>query len=871
MPARFCDQCGILIAPDAAGSPGACPQCEVSSSSIQSSSGDDAGQIRGLTRPALRAVFAAAPLAGRFRFERVLGTGTFGTVVLATERERQAAVAIKILNLLVDVDAHRRFIRERTLLDQVQHPNVLTMIESGTAADYPYIVTEYLSGGDLRNRMGSGQPWSTPEVIRIAVDCFAGLEACHQVGIVHRDLKPENILLTETGCAKIADLGIARWYGARTLLTRTGALMGTLPYMAPEQLRGDMVTTQTDLYAMGLILSELVGQPRSVERNPVKLLDLRSRRPSPLSQEQPGLSALLQRLLEPHPGDRPPSAAVVLDALDRIRQDTGMDTASKRSVGRPSERIVPPRTGRFPPATGTPRAGARRPPSLVVAGLVAVLAMAVAHRYWSPIAPASRPSAWSRPEYQRLSEAATKLVSQCTAWCGLPDPPVAEGNYLATAVLRQTQEFLELGASVRADLRSHPDARRSWALFVVDNMHIQSQLVRRAASNVARPAAGSGSYWRTMLARLARSWDGTGLLDSDPSAKMTLFRWLAANEDWVIRGCLDHIVSNPTVPAASLESARRLLAYAGSLVVPPEEGPARAKWIQVEWDLGCLLLDRFGDGPLTARCILHLLAARPHVHHPVVFSYNARKLQMLDSLVNSLACAYSSVEMAFRAARSDWLDRRLLREAAAGDLPDSPHVRELANMKARVVALTGLLLSVQEEYLCWPCGMAQQLSLLYSFCRTYQIAQELLIDVTTVSLAAENWRRQYPSSWCAAYLVAQFRLHGSQNSAWQEPALAARSLLEAQLGAGPIPMKDRLALLSVATLPLTDFVEAAGETERASEVSRVLAGYAQEFQSSQTPVTRKRYEAIRQQLDALERKLGISPAGAPVRGSPATR
>ena len=207
----------------------------------------------------------AAGLAGRYRIERELGQGGMATVYLAHDERHDRNVAIKVLH--EDLGATLgpdRFLAEIKTTAKLQHPHILTLLDSGSADGLLYYVMPYVEGESLRDRLTREQQLPIDDAIRIAREVADALGAAHALGVVHRDIKPENILL-QGGHALVADFGIALAVqtagGGR--LTQTGLSLGTPQYMAPEQAMGEKtVDARADLYALGAVTYEmLVGEP----------------------------------------------------------------------------------------------------------------------------------------------------------------------------------------------------------------------------------------------------------------------------------------------------------------------------------------------------------------------------------------------------------------------------------------------------------------------------------------------------------------------------------------------------------------------------------------------------------------------------------
>jgi serine/threonine-protein kinase len=256
---------------------------------------------------------------GRYRVERVLGDGAMAKVLLAHDAELGREVAVKVLDerLAADPTFRARFAREARVAAGLSHPNVVTVFDVGEADGLPFIVMEFITGRTLDERLRVDGALRANDVLAIARQVCAGLEHAHANGLVHRDLKPGNLIERDDGTVKIADFGIARAVEG-TELTETGTVVGTAAYLAPEQAEAGAVTPATDLFALGVVLYELLTgrQPWKVD----SLAELAARREAPPpelpAETPPGLRTAIERCLQPDPEDRPSSAAEVASLLD---------------------------------------------------------------------------------------------------------------------------------------------------------------------------------------------------------------------------------------------------------------------------------------------------------------------------------------------------------------------------------------------------------------------------------------------------------------------------------------------------------------------------------------------------------------------------
>lgn len=229
-------------------------------------------------------------LGGRYVLESRLGSGGAATVWLAHDEVLERSVAVKVLSEALASDSSwlARFRREARLAASLSHPNLVSVYDFSAESDRPYLVMAHMPGGSLYERIQSGEHLD-PEAL--AQDLLAALSAIHATGIIHRDLKPGNVLLAADGTACLTDFGVARPEDA-TSLTQTGHIPGTARFMAPELWKGHAADERSDLYAMGILLRQAVGDDAS-----------------------PELHELIDRLSAENPEDRPRSAAAALDEL----------------------------------------------------------------------------------------------------------------------------------------------------------------------------------------------------------------------------------------------------------------------------------------------------------------------------------------------------------------------------------------------------------------------------------------------------------------------------------------------------------------------------------------------------------------------------
>ncbi len=269
-----------------------------------------------------------------------------------TRLGRDVAVKVLPVRLMKDQRHVKRFIREARAAAAVTHPNIVGIYDIGKAAlpvdgslnrlEIRFLVEEFVEGMSLRRVLRAGRP-PIARTVSIAIGVARGLVAAHEKGLIHRDLKPENILVDTKGHAKIADFGLVRWIYPDTAapfedpsglfgsindtLTRSGYVVGTLGYMSPEQLRGEDVGPASDLFVLGIVLYELLTgvTPFARDNSQDAFGAILKETPEPVvrlaPETPPGLLKIVERCLEKDPTRRFPSAAPLLEALERLHKE----------------------------------------------------------------------------------------------------------------------------------------------------------------------------------------------------------------------------------------------------------------------------------------------------------------------------------------------------------------------------------------------------------------------------------------------------------------------------------------------------------------------------------------------------------------------
>jgi len=271
--------------------------------------------------------------ADRYLLEAILGKGASGVVYLATDQETGNKVALKVVTseFFSSNQLRRRFMREAGIVKDIEHPNVLATLKSGTYGDVFFHVMEYCKSGNLEECMGELSV-SKESAIELMIQICKGLRVLHQKKIIHRDLKAANILVGDDGNLKIADFGIAQWQS--TDLTKTRSV-GTPTGMAPELWNGEDASERSDIYALGVLFYEFLTHKRPFSGETIgelaySHLFTTPRPPSDFVACGPILENLIGRMLVRNKWDRIGSVDEVLDILEALRlgEKQAMVTAS---------------------------------------------------------------------------------------------------------------------------------------------------------------------------------------------------------------------------------------------------------------------------------------------------------------------------------------------------------------------------------------------------------------------------------------------------------------------------------------------------------------------------------------------------------------
>jgi len=244
---------------------------------------------------------------GKYDIVDVAGSGAMGDVYVAYDPFIDRTVAIKVCTHDDGSDsarvARKLFVNEAKAAGALDHPNILKIFDAGEEAGQPYIVMEYIADArTLRRYCKPEDLLPVPRVLQIAIQCAQALDYAHNRGVIHRDIKPANVMLTRDGEVKIGDFGIAKRLSTED--TQTKRMVGSPRYMSPEQVNNEMVTTQTDLYSLGISIYELLtGKPPFTAKGLSQLvMMIRSDEPTPIRTRRPEipepLEAIVKRAME---------------------------------------------------------------------------------------------------------------------------------------------------------------------------------------------------------------------------------------------------------------------------------------------------------------------------------------------------------------------------------------------------------------------------------------------------------------------------------------------------------------------------------------------------------------------------------------------
>ena len=314
-------------------------------------------------------------LAGRYELQDVAGSGGMSSVYRARDTVLERTVAIKILHEQYSDDPEyvERFRREARALAQLNHPNIVTVIDRGEFEGRQFIVFEHVEGENLKELVDREGQLPVDRALALVHQVARGLAFAHDHGVIHRDVKPHNVLIDEDGVAKVTDFGIARSLDPADGLTETGTLLGTSEYIAPEQASGARVDERSDQYSLAVVLYELLtGEPPYTGDNFMAVAMKHIQQPVPRVRDvrpdvAPRIDAIVARAMAKRPDDRFPSTEAMMAALEaaRVGKDSTPVPITQADDGATESIPVPG------PLPAVERSRRRFPPPIVI-GLVGV-------------------------------------------------------------------------------------------------------------------------------------------------------------------------------------------------------------------------------------------------------------------------------------------------------------------------------------------------------------------------------------------------------------------------------------------------------------------------------------------------------------------
>jgi len=390
----------------------------------------------------------------KFDVLRRLGRGGMGSVYLARDPDIDRLVAIKLLHEGFDSDELRgRFNTEARSASALRHTNIVTIFQTGTFLERPFIVMEYIEGETFADIVISRRAVPIAERLQLFDQLLAGLQYAHSKGVVHRDIKPSNVMVDSEGVVRILDFGIARLGDGG--LTRTGVVLGTINYMSPEQLAGQVVDARADIFSAGLVGYELLTTKQAFGQSfPEILRHIGFQDPQPIEELCPGIDPVLVRVinrcLAKQANERYADCGAIRRDLDTVRQAIARSVDAAVPVTEPVPLVVPapvtsptlviprrnPSSGSGAPASVQPAASPRtRPLKLAAVAVVVLIAAAGAWRLMSPVNQSSDSADTppAPPSPPATATAPAPAPAATVAPSGQAPPPEGQGRAPAPA------------------------------------------------------------------------------------------------------------------------------------------------------------------------------------------------------------------------------------------------------------------------------------------------------------------------------------------------------------------------------------------------------------------------------------------------------
>jgi len=298
--------------------------------------------------PPVENLLSRGQILGNYEIGDLIGTGGMGEVYLARDIRLNRKVAIKLLreSFLPDVQAKQRLLREARTAALLEHPNICQIYEIDETPDHCFIVMQYVDGATLAEMLAKG-PLGTAASLNLGVQIADGLAEAHEQGIIHRDIKPGNVIVNDKGQAKILDFGLARFIEAETnlqtakRLNSSGQVMGTVPFMSPEQLRGKVLDQRTDIFSLGSLLYEMLsGRPAFTRESNAEAIAAILHDEPDWSQISEPLRPVLQKCLAKRKADRYESAFILARDLEDVRTSGLVDEPARLRDTSPNRRVA---------------------------------------------------------------------------------------------------------------------------------------------------------------------------------------------------------------------------------------------------------------------------------------------------------------------------------------------------------------------------------------------------------------------------------------------------------------------------------------------------------------------------------------------------
>nr|WP_298164353.1 serine/threonine-protein kinase [uncultured Pseudomonas sp.] len=460
-----------------------------------------------------------------FDIDRVIGEGAMATVYLALQRSLERKVALKIMAPALAADASfcERFLREGKTLARLAHPHIVTVHDIGNIGEHYYMAMEYLPNGTLRERIATGL--SPEQGLQYIRQIASALGYAHSQGLIHRDVKPANILFRADGTAVLSDFGIAKSLDDSTQFTQVGFAVGTPNYMSPEQARGLDIDGRADLYALGVVLYEiLVGELPYMGTDALSTALAHLTQPLPeLPLQHSRYQTLLQRLLAKNPDERFNNAGELLAALDiqpapdpdatlirpAFTQQATLGAPSTSELGdlQPVSIEIPrgtptPAPTVAPAATATAGSAAARPSTSSKSPRMALLAVAVAAAlglgggtYWWLGQPSTVVAADSSPQSTGQGAGAAPLAAD-----------TGEAGEHPLLMPGKTTLYQRILAKPGAQLLSAPGAATGEALPAFSVLYVYARRSQDGQSWLQVGAASDGRVQGWIAAEQASDW-----------------------------------------------------------------------------------------------------------------------------------------------------------------------------------------------------------------------------------------------------------------------------------------------------------------------------------------------------------------------------